>query len=126
MNNLDYWQGQQAANWAYQRDLDVANARTNEWIAHANELKAQLNKVRVAAQAEAQDLRQRVLFEQANATGLAHVVETLVHALAGLNPASPLLRDETRERLKNAAALQFMEQHGYRYDSDAGAFRKTK
>lgn len=126
MNNLDYWQGQQAASWAYQRDLDAAHACTNEWIAHANDLKAQLNKVRVAAQAETHELRFHVLFEQANAAGLTQVIETLVHALAGLNPASPLLRDETRERLKNAAALQVMEQHGYQYDSDVGAFRETK
>ena len=126
MNNLDYWQGQQAASWAYQRDLDAAHACTNEWIAHANDLKAQLNKARAAAQAEAQELRFHVLFEQANAAGLAHVIEALVHALAGLNPASPLLRDDTRERLKNAAALKVMAQHGYQYDSDAGAFRKTK
>ena len=126
MNNLDYWQGQQAANWAYQRDLDVANARTREWIDHANDLKAQLNKVRTAREAEAHELNFHILFEHANVAGLEHVIETLVYALASLNPASPLLRDETRERLKNAAALQFMEQHGYGYDSDAGAFCKTK
>ena len=122
MNNLDYWQGQQAANWAYRRDLNAVHACTNEWIDYANKLKAQLNK----AQAEAQDLRQRVLFEQASIAGLEYVIDALVHALKDLNPALSLLQDETRQRLKTQTALTFLEQHGYLYDQGASVFRKAK